>query len=155
MDEELMQYLAYWDQAQKPGGSFEPAEQTPLLPASEVDQEDPYWAYLGQEEQMLTEDRTPNPVYPATTGKDSDDPPATWTNPDLLDEIDKLKRQLYDMECAMNTKEAGGGKWVTKAGKYVDEKTMARIRKLRERIDRISDSLGVKDEKPRSMYKTK
>ena len=75
-----------------------------------------------------------------------------WVDEKLLGEVEGLKRRLYDIECKVNAKDAGGKTWVTKARLSEDKSQRGQLDRLRQRIDRISNSLGIKDEPKRSVW---
>lgn len=175
------QWCDLWDQAQEDGvfpetetpptaanqipdydyGLDEPESEPPLSQddfESGDPNQDAYWNYVNSEEvqeQLFHEQSkqyTPNPIYPDSVGKDQEVPMPVWVDEKLLGEVEGLKRRLYDIECKVNAKDAGGKTWVTKARLSEDKSQRGQLDRLRQRIDRISNSLGIKDEPKRSVW---
>ena len=100
--------------------------------------------------------KSPNPIYPDSIGKDQSSPKAAWLNNKVLEEVVKLKQQLYNLECKINTTEGGGKKWSEKAKSQPEgTKLWTQIESLRKKIDILSDSLGLKDESEQSTWNVK
>jgi hypothetical protein len=172
--DELEAFSRLWDKAIE-DGIFEdetPAPKAQIQVTSELDglegyeefddepegliqeragQGDPYFAYLNF---LKTEGSSPNPVYPDSPGGDSERPKAVWTTSQKnVDEMSKLKQRLYELECKLNAKEAGGEKWVEKAAEsHEDEKLFKQIHAMKTKLDELSNKLGLGDEPKASMY---
>jgi len=172
--DDLTQYMDMWDAACAPGGAFEPQEiDTP--PKSPV----PIWNHasdvnefddvdemddsdFSSEDSLMQEAvadpnarKSPNPVYPDSIGKDSLRPKSSSKNDDAFLAIDKLKRQLHQLECDLIGKETGGTKWPEKAKLMFDtedDSGWEAIQNLKEKINDLSDQLGFLDEPTRSVY---
>lgn len=151
--EEFEDWVNMWDQAQK--DNIFP-EDPKLAPGRDSDddyfEEDPYDQYCSnldrmaeEDEAVLHEGKTPNPVYPDSVGKDQDFPQASWTNTKAIKEVLDLKKQLYEVECKMNSQDAGGKKWQLKPLQTNDKKLWNQIESIRKRIDTLSDTLGIDD----------
>lgn len=169
-----------WDAACAPGGEFEPQEQPKqqkypivgdLYVNSDVEEdeanedreglEDDDWEAEIAADSLIQERvadpnarKTPNPVYPDSTGRDSTRPKTDNKYIKALEEVDKLKRQLYELECNLIRKETGAD-WQTKPKVMFDaedNKGWSNIQKLKEKIDDLSDALGFMDEPTRSVY---
>lgn len=96
----------------------------------------------------LREDKTPNPVYPDSQGNDNEQPQAVWVTDKLLQEVESLKKRLFAVENKM-ARLGQGKKFSEKAviqGSEDGKALMSEIKNLRKRIDRVSSSLGIKDE---------
>lgn len=105
--------------------------------------QDDYWNNL---EELLTEEKSANPIYPDSVGKDQDNPKPSWVKEDFLEEISNLKQKLYDIELELGKEDAGGGKWVEKCHHPKDESLLSKIEKLKNEIDTLSNKLGKEDE---------
>lgn len=161
--DEFDNWVNLWDKAQQE--NIFPDEPK-LQPAPESDddnyfEEDPYDQYysnldrMAEEEEILHEGKTSNPVYPDSVGKDQDFPTAAWGDTKALQEVMDLKKQLYEVECKLNTQDAGGKKWQLKPHVVNDKKLWTQLESIRKRIDTLSDSLGLKDEPDASLWKFK
>lgn len=107
---------------------------------------DAYWDYIDVEEQLLQEEqKTPNPVYPDSVGPDHKTTEPVWVSEDLLKEIESLKEKLFKVENRM-AKMGAGEKLEQKAKKDDGGKLMGEIQSLRDRIEKVSSSLGIEDE---------
>lgn len=115
---------------------------------------DAYWDYLSGDPELLSEDTTPNPIYPDSVGKDQTKPEPAWTDEKLLGEVESLKKRLYDIEVKIGKKEGGGDKWVTEARPPYDG-VRNEVKELMEKIDKLSNRLGVDKEPAVSQWKTK
>lgn len=141
-----------WDQAKK-SDAFKKEEGGMWIPPSQkgVDfnqsPQDFYWNNLeGAEQQVLNENKTSNPIYPDSVGKDQDQPKPAWVKEDLLKDIADMKRKLYDLEVKLNKKDGGDGDWVEKCHHPDDSKLWSQIQDLKKKIDEMSNKLGVEDE---------
>jgi len=106
----------------------------------------------GDGEALLQEDRVPNPVYPDSVGTDQNQPNPVWVDERLLKEIQSLKNRLFKLENKM-ARLGQGKKLAEKQTHSMFDKSMfSEIKALRERIDRVSNRLGI-DEEP-SPYET-
>lgn len=128
---------------------------------SDFEHDDPYHNYLPtvldeEDESLLQEEETPNPVYPASTGADSAQPKPVWVgmNP-AFQKLVELKQKLYDIECKLAEVHGGGKKWVEKCHHPDDKKLLAQLESLRRQADTLSNQLGLEDEPKDSMYKTR
>jgi hypothetical protein len=106
--------------------------------------QDTYYDYLDSEE-LFQEDCMPNPVYPDSVGKDQDDPKSVWVNGSLLKEVEALKNRLFKVENQM-ARMGQGKKFSEKVHRPDDKRLFAEIKAIRERIDRVSNELGIKNE---------
>jgi hypothetical protein len=150
-----------WDKAQQDDIFPEPTKAQPS-PVEEEFDDDPYSQYYSnidrmseEDDSLLHEGKTPNPVFPDSVGKDQNFPMAPWTNTKALQEVMDLKKELYDVECKLNTQDAGGKKWSLKPVKTNDKQLWNKIESIRKRIDVLSDSLGLEDEPDASMWTVK
>lgn len=139
-----------WDQAQKEGIHPSPEAPQPSEFAANVMGDidsDPYWDYIDHEaeEQLLQEQKTPNPVYPDSVGPDHANTEPAWVSEDLLKEIESLKEKLFKVENRM-AKMGTGSKLEQKAKMDDGGKLMSEIESLRKRIEKVSSSLGIEDE---------
>jgi hypothetical protein len=97
-----------------------------------------------------------NPIYPDTVGKDSRvDTKTSWIDERPLEALADLKRKLYDIECKLNAKDAGGSKWNKRAVEVNDKALWKQIHTLREKVDNLSNNIGFKDDPKVSLYRTK
>lgn len=106
--------------------------------------QDFYHAY--NDEELMQESKSQNPVYPDSVGADSENPSAAWVDENLLKEVETLKKKLFSVENKMA--EMGGGKnWQKKAlTSDGDKKLMTQIESIRKSIEKVSNKLGVKNE---------
>lgn len=113
---------------------------------------DPYFDYM---KMLLETDQAANPVYPDSIGKDQDAPKPAWLDQKAMEAVEKLKKELYEIECKLNTEDAGGKKWVEKCHHPKDQKMWSQLESLRKKIDNLSDNLGLKNEPDQSMRNVK
>jgi hypothetical protein len=90
--------------------------------------------------------RSQNPVYPDSVGRDDQQPQAVWVNESLLKEIESLKNRLFKLENKMARLGQGNKIAEKKVHGMFDKSLYAEIKSLRQRIDRVSNVLGVQDE---------
>lgn len=95
--------------------------------------------------ELFAEENIPNPVYPDSVGADSEGPEAVWVNEKLLDEVQKLKDQLFKVENEM-ARLGQSKKFSEKPVEEQGKKLMDVIESIRKRIDKVSDQIGIKDE---------
>lgn len=156
-ENDFAQWVDMWDQAlkstdfKKNGGVSVPASQKGI--DSNSTPQDFYWNHLNDEE-MLTEEKSSNPVYPDSTGKDQDKPKPAWVKEDLVEEISDLKLKLYDIEVELNKSDSGDGKWSEKCHETTSDKYMTQIQSLKDKIDSLSNKLGLDEETPCSQWET-
>jgi hypothetical protein len=159
-DDKLSNWQDMWDQAQKTD-DFQ--NEKIDFPSSQVDvgsndtAQDYYWNNLEAEalnDGLLTEEKTPNPVYPDSVGKDQDKPEPSWVKENLLDEVKKLKQKLYDLEIKMNEKDGGSGEVVEKCHHPETDKMFKKIKDMEQKIDKLSNQLGKEDEPSVSQWET-
>lgn len=149
-----------WDQAQQ-SDAFQ-KESGMQLPSSQrgVDSnatpQDFYWNNLegAEESALLTEDKTSNPVYPDSVGKDQDQPKPAWVKEDLLEDIADMKRKLYDLEVKLGESDGGNGEWVEKCHHPDNGKLESQIKDLKKKIDEMSNKLGSDEEPAVSKWET-
>lgn len=155
---EIDDWAAMWDEMQASGVHPAPEKPKPSPFAADVlgmRAQDTYYDYFDSQddyapaeddEGLLQEEKTPNPVYPDSVGPDNEGPKAAWVNEKLLKEVEFLKKRLFQVENKM-ARMGQGKKWTEKAVVQGDgDKLMSEIRALRKRIDRVSNTLGIKDE---------
>ncbi len=132
--ENFEKWLGVWDQACKEGIFDNQKSETEAETELGIDSD--YAARLsGIEIGLIQEEKTPNPVYPDSIGKDQDNPKSVWVDEDLLKEIEGLKQKLFDLE--------------NKFAKMDDSSegaTIEKIKSIQKQIDDVSSSLGIKDE---------
>lgn len=137
-----------WDDAQQAGvhPSAEPPK--PQVCAGTGKAQDVYYDFLDEGEELLQEMRTPNPVYPDSVGPDSQTTPPVWTSEELLKEVEKLKKQLFDAENRMA--QLGGGKKVLEKALPMDvgenRKLMSELESIKKKLEQVSSVLGTKHE---------
>ena len=140
--DELEQWMDLWNQAEK--NDLIPKE-SKLTPQA-ADLSDYYYDNLdrmAEEEGMLQESEdVVNPIMTGSKGKDSD-PEVPWIDNDSIEEVAELKRQLYEIECQLITKEAGGKKWNEKPILAKNEAISDKIESIKKKIDKLSDKLGL------------
>lgn len=127
-----------WNQALESGifdDSSKPREQESI----KLDRQT--YEMAGLEPQLLQEDKTPNPVYPDSVGKDQEQPKPVWVTEDMLKEIEGLKNKLFELE----------NKFAKNSGEFIDQaagdkKVMSQIESIRSEIDKLSSSLGIEEE---------
>jgi hypothetical protein len=149
MDEELQGWMDMWDAAQ----GEEEFQSPPAAVVPDPIDDDDHAVYArmmgmetGEEETLLQEEKTPNPVYPDSAGPDNQAPKSVWVNEDLLKELEGLKNKLFKLENKMA--ELGvSKKEVQKPVEMKFGETMSsQMEQIKKKIDKISNSLGIKDE---------
>jgi len=154
-----------WDEMEK--SNIHPKFQKPRpspsaeeIPASTA--QDTYYDYFDSED-IIQEDTIPtakavkpqkpqkpqrsqNPIYPDSVGRDDQQPQSVWVNEGLLKEIESLKNRLFKLENKMARLGQGNKIAEKKVHNMFDKSLFAEIKSLRQRIDRVSNALGVKDE---------
>jgi len=154
---ELDMWADMWDEIQEKGIHPDPESPKPVQrpadksvqrPADETPgtAQDYYYGYLDDEQELLQEDKTPNPVYPDSIGPDYTTTPPVWASEELLKEVEKLKDTLFDVENRLASQMGGDKKWVEKAHHPDDKKLMSEIESLRKRIEKVSSQLGIENE---------
>lgn len=149
--DELEMWTQMWDEAEPSHPPIEPPK------PSALEEEDPYFNYLDDEasvdirekrNEMLTEEKvkTPNPVYPDSSGPDFTTTPPVWVSEDLLKTVEDLKNKLFDVENRMAKEMGGGEKWVEKVHDPDHKKTLSEIESLKQRIEKVSSTLGTDHE---------
>ena len=159
--EDLMDWQDLWDAAcQK--GIFPEAPKLDPLPADYDDAAGDYYNNIDREaaeagllREETGENDSANPVFPDSVGKDSCVHKTPWVDEDAVEAVAELKRKLYDVECKLNAKDAGGSKWHEKPVEVEDKALWKQIESMREKIDKLSNGLGLKDEPKTSLYRTK
>lgn len=135
-----------WDEAQAQGVHPSPEKIKPAPAPGTGKAQDYYYDLLDSEaEQMLQEDKTPNPVYPDSVGPDHTTTPPVWVDEKLLKEIEGLKKKLFDVENRV-AQLGGDKKWAEKAQMQDSGKALTEIESLRKRIEQMSNKLGIKNE---------
>lgn len=114
--------------------------------------QDFYYDYLDdtEGEKLLTEKEsltTPNPVYPDSAGPDFTTTPPVWASEELLTSVKDLKNKLFDVENRLAKEMGGGEKWHEKAHDPDHKKTMVEIESLKQRIEKVSSTLGTDHER--------
>jgi hypothetical protein len=117
---------------------------------------DSYYDYLETEEELFSEEKdvitTQNPVRMDTVGPDQEYPDPSWNKEDFLNEIEKLKNRLFDLENKLAR--MGQGKKFSETPINVnDKKLIKKIENIKDQINSLSNELGVKDDP--SPYKVK
>lgn len=159
---DIEQWAGMWDELQD---DFQ--EDNPPVPEVEVnpqplgDTQDTYWAFFNDRmenpsgdsdydyDELLQEDKTektPNPVYPDSVGPDYKTTQPVWVSEELLSDVEDMKKKLFELENQIASKMGGGEKWVEKAHQPELTSTQNKIDALRDRITRVSNNLGTKDE---------
>lgn len=149
---DLDMWQAMWDEAEK-GGVHPPVESPkPAIAPGTGKAQDIYYDYIADQarDEVLQEMKIPNPVYPDSAGPDSDPKPRTaWANEDLLKEVEKLKKQMFNLENKM-AQLGSGKKWpekpITQGGGDRDKKLMSEIESIRKKLESVSSLLGIKNE---------
>lgn len=152
---ELQDWEDMWQAAQE-DKDFQPEPKTQESPMPIQNSQDVYLHYLdimqnsseesGEDEGLLQEDKTPNPVYPDSVGPDAEKPEPVWNSEDAFKEVEDLKNKLFELENKMA--ELGGvpkeprGAQTMKFG----EEITSEMKKLREKLEQISSNLGIKNE---------
>jgi hypothetical protein len=158
---ELEMYADMWDEAE----AFHPPIEQPKPASTAADAErekssepsmsmgasqDCYYDYLpsAEDDQMLTEEKmtTPNPVYPDSAGPDFATTPPVWASEDLLKTVEGLKDKLFDVENRLAKEMGGGEKWVEKVHDPDQKKILGEIESLKQRIEKVSSTLGTDHE---------
>lgn len=152
---DIQKWADKWDEAQKKGVfnngvSIQPlsVEDNPLDSAKDL-----YWKNINREIGLLQEDhagtpankedlahqsqdqaRAANPVYHHTVGSDQDLKPWTpnWIDGKELEELTKLKADLYDLENELNKKDALGES---------SSEIQTKIKSMWEKLNRLSNDL--------------
>lgn len=161
--DEFQNWCDMWDDAQA-AGIF--PDLPPVQPVSSFGIDDPdadsaaadYYNNLDYEASEVLHERTgysPNPVYPDSVGKDQDFPTTPWNDNRAIETVAAIKRKLYDIECRLNDQDAGGKRWQEGPVKINDKRVWTQIESLKRRLDVLSDALGLQNEPPQSMWKTR
>ena len=152
--DDLQQWADMWDNATSSDSDFFPQVKELVDDEEGHDEDDPYWNNVA----MIVEakGKTPNPVYPDSLNKDSKRP-KTKKSDARFEEIEALKRKIYELECDLLGKEAGGNKWQpeAKSKKDADEsskKNLDKIKKMAKDFDDLCNELGFNDETEKSVY---
>jgi hypothetical protein len=112
---------------------------------SENPAQDSYYDYLDSEE-LFQEEKTPNPVYPDSVGPDQNGPKPVWVDEKLLKEIEGLKTRLFKVENQMARMGQGKKLAEKKVHSFNDKSMFAEIKAIRDRIEKVSSQLGIKNE---------
>jgi len=151
----LEQWASMWDEirdeeeknpsSQLPQDHFQSNQTLGLGHSAPPDTQDLYYGYL--EDEILSEQqKTPNPVYPDSVGPDYTTTPPVWVSEEIVKEITTLKDKLFEVENKL-AKMGGDNKWSEKAQISPEgEKLLGEIKSLREKIDKMSNTLGVEHE---------
>ena len=159
---EIDQWTHMWDEVQEkyPEPETEPEEpgfgfgskQTLGLGAGpdSVPPDDPhdvFYTALETEEILSEEQKTPNPVYPDSVGPDHETTPPVWVSEEIVKEITSLKDKLFEVENKL-AKMGGGEKWPEKAQMDSDQGGLLdEIKSLKDKIEKLSSTLGTEHEK--------
>jgi hypothetical protein len=155
-----------WDQAQKKKIFPDPPKLAPRIESDDFDDAvGDYYHNIDREaaeDGMLHENSSSdsaNPIFPDSVDKDSNfDRLTTWVDEKPIEAVADLKRKLYDIECKLNSKDAGGTKWNNESNKAYEVNDSAlwnQISTLRKKIDQLSNNLGFRDDPSTSLYRTK
>jgi hypothetical protein len=156
--QEIDDWANMWDEMQDDGIHPAIEKPKPSAFASQVLGDAPadsYYDYLDGQEDLLSEEEivtTQNPVRMDTVGADNKQPEPAWVREDLLDEIQKMKDRLFQMENEL-ARMGQGKKHSEKPVETDDKKSMSKLESLRKQIDKLSDELGIENDP--SPYKIK
>lgn len=150
--DEFSDWCDLWDQACEKGIFPERPKLDPL-PEADFDYGDPSEDYYNNIDRMADEDGLlsesnkdgPNPVMPDSKSKDQSGIATPWVDELTIEAVADLKRQLYDIECKLLAKEAGGSKWQQKPVVMEDKALMKQINSIKGKIDKMSNNLGLKE----------
>lgn len=148
---ELEMWGNMWDEAERDLPKPEILQQSPQAGIGTT--QDYYYDYLDDAEgepQMLSEESkltTQNPVYPDSAGPDFATTPPVWVSEDLLKQVEDLKNKLFDVENRLAKEMGGGEKWMEKVHDPNHKKTLDEIESLKQRIEKVSSTLGTDHEK--------
>lgn len=145
---DIDQWADMWDEMQSSGVHPEMEKPQPAPYSPGVTAQDHYYDYFDSEvdEELLQEEKTPNPVYPDSVGPDCCNPKPAWVKEDLLKEVESIKKRLFQVENQM-ARLGQGKKWSEKPVlQNGDKSLMSEVKKLRERLEKVSSKLGVEDE---------
>lgn len=156
---EIDAWADMWDEMQDKGvhPSIEKPKPSPFAAGILGDNpSDSYYDFLDGQDDLLSEEEqvviTQNPVRMDTVGSDNEQPKPAWVSEDLLDEIEKMKNRLFELE--NQAARMGQGKEFSEKPVTSDEKKfMSKFENIRKDIERISNELGVKNDP--SPYKLK
>lgn len=149
---DLEDWTNIWDDMNKEGmvpppEPLKPPQMSPfaahMLGQYEREAQDAYYDVL--EDELLSEMKSPNPIYPDSVGPDPELPKPVWVEEDFVKEISSLKDKLFALENRM-AKMGQSEKWSEKPIFDDGKKLMEEIRKLRDQIEKVSSQLGIKDE---------
>jgi hypothetical protein len=157
---DLDMWVDMWDEMQKCSYHPKPEKVQPAPYSSGKTSQDTYYDYFDaqddpqpqddyqsqEDEGLLQEDRSQNPVYPDSVGKDSDGPEPAWVSESLLKEVESLKNRLFKLENQMARMGQNKKMGEKKVRSLNDKGLYSEIKSLRSRIDRVSNELGIKDE---------
>ena len=136
----LAHWQDVWDQACEEGLFEDDTPKQSAEPVS-IDPATSYIAGIETEPELMQEDKTPNPVWPDSVGKDQENPEPVWVKEEIVKEIEGLKNKLFELE----------NKFAKDSGDFIDQasgdkKVMSQIESLRKEIDKMSSSLGIENE---------
>lgn len=112
--------------------------------------QDCYFDYLDQSDQVIHEEKVPNPVYPDSVGADCDFD-SKWVKSDLVKDVESLKNQIFDVENKI-AKMQNVEKFSEKAivddpnSSSKDEKLMKEIESLKKKLEKVSNQIGIEGE---------
>ena len=135
------------NQAPEPSNGFGSSQTLGFGSNPETSPDDPQDLYYSwAESELLSEQRkTPNPVYPDSVGPDHETTPPVWVSEDIVKEITALKDKLFEVENKL-AKMGGDTKWSEKAQMSPDDKLLGEIKSLKEKIEKLSSTLGTEHE---------
>ena len=142
---DIEEWMGMWDELQGDEPAPKPAKLEPSY--TDDDSQGTYWACLEDEmESLYSEHKTPNPVYPDSAGPDAEQPKAAWFNETFLKEIESLKLKLHELEDKVAKVHGGNNKWQEKCYHPNDKKLQTEIKSLKDKIEKISNTLGANHE---------
>ena len=152
---DLDDWMDMWGEMEKAGHHPSPERVKPRPTVSREDLADPYntnhsqdayFDYLDAAEELLAEEKTPNPVYPDSVGPDSKIPDPVWVDDDLLKEVERLRERMFKVENEV-ARMGQGKKWTEKTFTGTEGNSlMDEIKSMRQQLDKVSSQLGVRNE---------
>ena len=153
---DLDMWADMWDEMQQSDihPEIEKPQPAPYAPSRTA--QDTYYDYFDAEDgfqpevddQLLQEDRVPNPIHPSSLGHDNEQPKPVWVSEELFKEVESLKNRLFKLENQMARMGQAKTPDQKKVHSFNDKSMFSEIKALRSRIDKVSSRLGIKDEPP-------
>jgi hypothetical protein len=149
---ELDMWADMWSEMEKTD-DFRPTKEKPVPAPYSAGRtaQDHFYDYFDAENDadpsLIQEEKVANPVYPDSVGPDHAAPKPAWVSDGLLREVEALKNRLFKVENQMARLGQGKKHDPKKIHSMSDKSMFSEIRAIRDRLDRVSSQLGIKDER--------